>query len=52
MSDTISLVFILEWQNNEELCVSQKLIYYEKRKVNPNYNWNWELRLPSMAVNF
>ena len=38
MSDIISLVFILEWQNYEELCVSQKLIYYENRKVNPNYN--------------
>lgn len=38
MFDTISLVFILEWQNYEELCVSQKLIYYENRKVNPNYN--------------
>lgn len=21
-------------------------------KVNPNYKWNWELRFPSMTVNF
>lgn len=52
MLDTISLVFILEWQNYEELCVPQKLIYYEKRKVTSNNKWNWKLRLPSMAVNF
>ena len=52
MLDTISLVFILEWQNYEELNVFQTLIYQENRKVNPNNKWNWKLRLPSMAVNF
>lgn len=52
MFDTISLVLILEWQNYEELNVFQTLIYHEYRKVNPYYQWNWELRLPSMAVNF
>lgn len=52
MFDTTSLVLILEWQNYEELNGFQTLIYHENRKVNPYYKWNWELRLPSMAVNF
>ena len=52
MFDTISLVLILEWQNYEELNVFQTLIYQENRKVNPYYNWNWELILRSMGVNF
>lgn len=52
MFDTTSLVLILEWQNCEELNGFQILIYHENRKVNPYYKWNWELRLPSMAVNF